>query len=165
MAWYVAHTHAGAETKARVNIERQGFKTYLPQYLKSRRHARKTEWVRAPLFPRYIFIWLDAATQRWLSIQSTIGVRQLVCGNGKPLPVPDGIVEELRQSEDESGLIDIGAQQTFAPGEKINITAGPLLDRTGIFQCKSDMDRAVVLLNLLGRNLRVTVPQSFLCRA
>ena len=43
--------------------------------MKSRRHARKTVWIRAPLFPRYIFIWLDAATQRWLSIQSTIGVR------------------------------------------------------------------------------------------
>ena len=71
MAWYAVHTHAGAESRAVWHLERQGFAAYLPQYSKRRRHARRTEWVRAPLFPRYLFVWVDIAKQRWQAIQST----------------------------------------------------------------------------------------------
>ena len=51
--WYVAQTHPNAEEKAFSHLERQGFRAYLPRYRKSRRHARKVELIRAPLFPGY----------------------------------------------------------------------------------------------------------------
>ena len=57
--WYVAQTHAQAEAKALLNLARQGFQSYLPQYVKRRRHARRVEWVKAPLFPRYLFVRFD----------------------------------------------------------------------------------------------------------
>ena len=57
---------------------RQGYETYLPRYLKRRRHARKVDFAAKPLFPRYMFVAIDMATQRWRSVQSTIGVSRLV---------------------------------------------------------------------------------------
>ena len=66
--WFVAQTHVHAETKATFHLARQGFEIYLPRYLKKRRHARRVDTVAAPLFPRYVFISVDMATQRWLSI-------------------------------------------------------------------------------------------------
>ncbi len=57
--WYVVHTHTRGERLAMVNLRRQGLDTYLPQYLKRRRHARRTEWIPAPLFPRYLFVAMD----------------------------------------------------------------------------------------------------------
>ena len=33
--------------------------TYLPRYLKRRRHARRVDIVAAPLFPRYLFVAID----------------------------------------------------------------------------------------------------------
>lgn len=165
MPWYVAHTHAGAESRAVWHLERQGFTTFLPQYLKRRRHARRTDWVRAPLFPRYLFISLDVARERWQAIQSTIGVRYLICADGKPLELHRRVVEELREREDEHGLIAMSQQCPFQHGDRVQVTEGALIDQIGIFQCSSDKERAVVLLKLLGRDLRVEVAQAAIGKA
>ena len=65
---YVVQTQPHAESKAMGHLIRQGFATYLPRYLKRRRHARKIETVAAPLFPRYLFVTVDMETQQWRSI-------------------------------------------------------------------------------------------------
>ncbi len=70
--------------RRRINLIRQGFEIYLPRYLKRRRHARKVDVVAAPLFPRYVFINIDMATQRWRPIQSTFGVSHLVMNGDEP---------------------------------------------------------------------------------
>ena len=57
--WYVVHTHPNGEARAEHNLRRQGFHTYLPRYLRRTRHARKTQLVPRPLFPRYVFVALD----------------------------------------------------------------------------------------------------------
>ena len=77
--WYVVQSHPHAELRAVAHLQRQGFETYLPRYRKRRRHARRIETVEAPLFPRYLFVSIDLATQRWRAIHSTIGVSHLVC--------------------------------------------------------------------------------------
>ena len=76
--WFVVQTQVNAEAKAARNLLQQGFEIYLPRYLKRRSHARKVDKVAAPLFPRYLFVQVDMATQRWRSIQSTFGVASLV---------------------------------------------------------------------------------------
>src|SRR5262245_49769646 len=103
--WYVAQTHPHAEAKASWHLNRQGFETYVPRYLKKRRHARRAEAIAAPLFPRYLFVAIDMATQRWLSISSTIGVTRLVCDGDRPAAVPLSVFEALKQREDANGLI------------------------------------------------------------
>ena len=54
--WYAVHTHVRGELLASVNLLRQGFTVYLPQCIAKRRHARRTEIVKNPLFPRYLFV-------------------------------------------------------------------------------------------------------------
>lgn len=164
MAWYAVHTHAGAESRAVWHLEHQGFAAYLPQYMKRRRHARRTEWVRAPLFPRYLFVWVDIAKQRWQAIQSTIGIRYMICSDGAPMKVPETIVDELREREDERGLIDMFRHAPFDRGDRVQVTEGALIDQVGIFECQTDHERAVILLKLLGREVRVKLPQTVLCK-
>ena len=72
---------------------RQSFGVYLPRYTKMRRHARKIEAVARPLFPRYLFVALDLARDRWRSIQSTFGVVGLVMSGEQPAPLPTDVVE------------------------------------------------------------------------
>jgi len=67
--WYVVQTQVNSETKAALNLRRQGFEIYLPRHLKRRRHARKVEIAAKPLFPRYLFVTIDRTAQRWRSIQ------------------------------------------------------------------------------------------------
>lgn len=154
-SWFVVQTQPNAERKALAHLIRQGFHAYLPCYRKTRRHARRTETVAAPLFPRYMFVSIDVTSQRWRSLRSTVGVSRLVCNGETPAPVPPGIVEALRLREGENGLIDIGRGPTFAPGDKIRVRDGAFADCLGIFESTTDSERVLILLDLLGRKVRV----------
>src|SRR3546814_12627785 len=94
--WYVAQTQAQGEERARLNLERQGFRTYLPRYRRERRHARRRDVVKAPLFPGYIFIELDLEQSPWRSINGTFGVTRLVFHAHTPAAVPPVIVADIQ---------------------------------------------------------------------
>ena len=162
--WYIVRTHARAEVKAALNLERQGFATYLPRYLKRRRHARRVEIVPAPLCPRYLFVAIDIASQRWRSIQSTFGVAQLVCNGDDPSSVSAAIVEGLRQREDDKGFVQL-ARRGFARGEKVRVVEGVFSACLGLFEGMTDNERVTVLLDLLGRKVRVIMDRDAVAAA
>jgi transcriptional antiterminator RfaH len=141
-----------------VHLRQQGFVTYLPQYLRSRRHARKTENVARPLFPRYLFVALDLARDRWRSIQSTQGVKHMVLFGDKPACVPDGVIEAIRRREGEGGYVTLGLPMGLGPGSRVRLIDGIFADARGVIDRIADDRRVAVLLHLLGREVRVLVP-------
>lgn len=156
-AWYVIQTHVNAETKAARNLERQGFSIYLPRYLKRRSHARKVETVPAPLFPRYMFVWIDIETQRWRSVQSTFGVSQLVLNGSDPAPLAPQVISCLKAREDDGGYVQLDRRPSIALGAKVRVLTGVFAENLGLFDGMADRDRVAVLLDLLGRKVRVTL--------
>jgi len=156
--WYVVHTHPQGETRAMANLKRQGYEAYLPRCRKWRRHARKSELVAAPLFPRYLFISLDIENERWRSVLSTFGVCGLVLRGGMPASVPHGIVEGIKGHEDANSFVDLTRQAALRPGDRVRVVAGPFADHIARFEGLSDAQRVILLLELLGRQLRVLVP-------
>ena len=154
--WYVVQTQPHAECKAQEHLRRQGFTTYLPKLRKSRRHARKTEQVSRPLFPRYMFVLIDHTHQSWHAIRSTFGVANLVGGEKGPLAVRDGIVEALRAQEGADGYFRAAARK-FATGAAVRVVDGIFASAIGLFESMSDKDRVSVLLDLLGRRVRVVL--------
>ena len=155
--WYVVHTHAHAEATAVAHLRRQGFETYCPQYLRRKSHARRTTVAPAPFFPRYIFVAIDVATQRWHAIRSTLGVSYLVGGEKGPTPVTDAVVAELRASEGSDGFIPFEAKPRFARGERVRLRDSIFSSCTGLFDGLTDSGRVAVLLDLLGRKVRVSL--------
>lgn len=155
--WYVVQTQPNAERKAVAHLARQGFETYLPRYLKRRRHARRIENVMAPLFPRYLFVAIDMTVQRWRSIQSTMGVSRLVCNGEEPAPVVDSVIAALREREGDNGAVRLDRLPRFAPGEQVRIVGGVFASCLGLYEGMTDRDRVAVLLDLLGRKVRVSV--------
>ena len=153
--WYVAQTHPRAEAKAAAHLSRQGFPTYLPRYLKRWRHARRVETVAAPLFPRYLFVAVDMGMQRWRSIQSTIGVMHLVCNGEEPAAIHSRIIDDLKNRESELGFIELDQYQKFRPGDKLRVIDGVFSDSLGLFEGMTDHERVTILLDLLGRKVRV----------
>jgi transcriptional antiterminator RfaH len=153
--WYVVQTQVNGEAKAAQNLLRQDYEIYLPRYLKRRRHARKTDFVAKPLFPRYMFVAIDMAAQRWRAIQSTLGVSHLVCNGEEPAAVPSGGVAALKAREDERGFVKMEAKPAFAPGDKVRVLGGAFMDNAGLFDGMSDHDRVAILLDMLGRKVRV----------
>ena len=155
--WYVVQTQPHSEPKAVWHLGRQGFDTYLPRYEKRRRHARRIETVAAPLFPRYLFVAIDMASQRWRSIHSTIGVSRLVCNGDEPAVLADGIIDGLRRREDERGFVRLKSRPRFTVGDQVRIVDGIFASRLGLFDGISDNERVAVLLDMLGRKVRVVI--------
>lgn len=154
--WFVVQTQPHSEKKAAAHLARQGFHCYLPCYLKRRRHARKTETVPAPLFPRYMFVAIDE-TQQWRSIRSTVGVAHLVCRGDEPAPVPDGVIEDLRAREGEDGYIKLDERPSFVPGDKVEVRDGAFVGSHALYSDMVDSDRVAILLDLLGRKVRTVI--------
>jgi transcriptional antiterminator RfaH len=156
--WYVIQTHAMAEEKVAFNLKRQGYNAYLPRYLKKRSHARRVDWVPRPLFPCYLFVEMDVETTQWQAIRSTIGVSHFICLGEFPAPVHEGIVEAIIAREDDRGHVGLSLDILFEQGQEVEITNGPLAEISAIFDCVDDKDRVYVLMDLLGRQVRVRVP-------
>ncbi len=156
--WYVVHTQPNAEARAYANLVRQGFRCYLPRYRARRRHARRVDFVARPLFPRYAFVAIDLDQQRWRAIQSTFGVSHLVCHGERPAPVATAIVEAIRAREDKHGWVLLGTAATLATGARVRVLDGAFADQLGLYDSITDDARVAVLLDLLGRRVRVHLP-------
>lgn len=156
--WYVVQSQPRAETRAVHHLIRQGYDAYLPRYLKRRRHARKVDVVATPLFPRYLFVRFDVNAVRWRAIRSTMGVTHLVCQGDLPTPAPDGIVEGIRAREDELGFVSMARDVPFRKGEMVRICDGALAEQLGLFEGVTDEERVILLLDVLGRQIRVKLP-------
>ena len=155
--WYVVQTRPRSEALAAAHLRRQGFETYFPRYLTRRRHARKVETVAAPLFPRYMFVAIDIAVQRWRSIQSTIGVARLVCHGDNPAEVADSIIQGLQLDEDDRGFVRLEKPSPFRLGDKIRVLDGVFSTCLGLFEGMNDGERIAILLDMLGRKVRVVL--------
>lgn len=160
--WYVAYTQVNRELEALNQLKRQGFFAYLPRHLKLRKHARKTDRVPRPLFPRYLFINMDVNNAAWRAINSTRGITNLICHGDKPTSLPEGVVETIRGREDQNGWVRPDISGTFQKGEMVQITGGPMCEQVGSFHSVTDDERVIVLLKLLGRELKLKLPGDYI---
>jgi transcriptional antiterminator RfaH len=122
----------------------------------------------APLFPRYLFVRFSLGADGWKRIRRLPGVDYLFASpSGIPVPRPDQAIEWIRTLNLPEGRM--AANGCFYPanvhatplaiGATAQVMSGPMADLTGICEW-SDGRRVRLLLNLLGRAVPITVPQS-----
>jgi transcriptional antiterminator RfaH len=159
LQWYLIHTKPAAESLALTNLARQHYEVYLPRVVQSvRRAGRRYERV-GPLFPRYLFLHLNAGEQAFAPVVSTVGVRAVVRFGSRYTIVPDQVVHDLRARADPvTGLHQLNCGALPKPGAAVRICLGPFDGLEGIFEREAGTDRVVVLLSLLGRRAPVYVP-------
>lgn len=161
--WFVVRTKVGQEDKAVWHLKNQKFDVYLPKYCKKVHHARKTKSYLRPLFPGYLFIKIDIDRQPWRSINGTIGVIGLLQFGATPQHISSELIDEIRTRE-ENGVVNI-SPAGFVKGEAVHACGGALAEYTAFFEEHLDEKRVVLLLNLMGREVRVTVPPHQIVKA
>jgi transcriptional antiterminator RfaH len=154
--WYVVNTRPHQESRADLNLRRQGFQSWLPRLRRTRRHGRRLETVLRPLFPGYLFVCFDPETEPWRLIFGTFGVRSLICHDDRPTPVAGGLVEALHQSTDDDGVVRV-APEDLKPGDRLRVISGAFADQVGTLIRLADRDRVALLLEMLGREVHTTV--------
>jgi transcription antitermination factor NusG len=153
--WYVARTRPHSEFKAGDQLTAQGFGVFLPVCLTTVRHARRFRTAQSPLFSNYIFIEFDDQRDRWRSINGTRGVDRLVMAGEVPVPVPRGVVEELRATSNADGMITF--ESDLRTAEWARVLCGPFAGLTGRLLGMSPSGRVQVLFEIMGCHVSVLV--------
>jgi transcriptional antiterminator RfaH len=143
---------------AAAQLANQGLVVFLPCLVRTRRHARKFDTVRRPLFPGYLFVKLDASRDRWRSVNGTLGVARLIGSAEAPTALPAGVVEAICDACDDNGVM--ATPDALSPGEEVRVTAGPFAEFVGRLESMDGIGRVRVLLEILGRRTCVALSRN-----
>jgi transcriptional antiterminator RfaH len=107
-----------------------------------------------PMFPRYLFIRLGQgeSTKSWAPIRSTKGVNRLVCFGDGPAKIAESLIELLRVRE---ASLQAEPERLFKPGQRVRLTESPFAGIEGVYQMADGECRAMVLIELLSKQVRV----------
>jgi transcriptional antiterminator RfaH len=154
--WYVIHTKPRQEQRALSNLQNQGYQCYLPMIAIEKLSRERLNVIEEPLFPRYLFICLDASRygQNWSPIRSTWGVSGLVSFGSEPAKINSVLIDLLRQQE--QGLSE-GPQRLFSAGESLLVADGPFAGLQAVYQMASGENRAMVLIELMGKSAQMQI--------
>jgi transcriptional antiterminator RfaH len=162
LRWFLVCAKPSAESTAQINLERQGYRVYYPRLLRPTLYRGR--WIDriVSLFPRYLFVQLDAAAQSLSPVRSTLGVANIVRFGSEVAVVPGAVVDGLiRCADPQTGLHKLSPGPIFKPGAAVRVIAGAFEGFQGIFERDVGSERVVILLRLLGQDASVRVPGRF----
>ena len=139
----------------------KGIPEFLPQYRSRRRWSDRCATVELPLFPGYLFCRFVRAQS--LSVRQTPGVVDVVGIAGKPAPIRDEEILDLRASV-ESGR-PILPWPYPAAGDRVRIGSGPLAGVSGIVVRDKSEVRIIVSIELLQRSVAVEIERDSLAKS
>jgi transcriptional antiterminator RfaH len=145
--WIVARSKPRQELYAKLNVTRQGFECYVPQFLDA--ITRKVQI----LFPGYLFVNTPGP---WVFLTGTFGVMDVVLHGASPATLPLKVVDELKARENRRGYVEVPSER-FATNQQVRLTAGPFAGEVCLYQGVTGKDRVKVLLSLLGRSTPLIV--------
>lgn len=159
--WYVIHTKPRQEKRALSNLQQQGYECYLPMISIEKLSRERINVIEEPLFPRYLFISLDASRygQNWSPIRSTWGVSGLVSFGSEPAKINSILIDLLRQQEQ---VLSEDPQRLFSAGESLLVADGPFAGLQAVYQMASGENRAMVLIEIMGKSAQMQVEFSSL---
>jgi transcriptional antiterminator RfaH len=141
-AWYVCRTKPAQEVRAAVELTRQQFPVYMP-LLDSK-----------PMFPGYVFVEFDIRQPGWGVIRSTRGCSGLLATAGIPSPVPNKVMDALRQFATKESEPTPEAKRIYSCGQQVRISEGPLKGMEGLFVADK-RKRISCLLEIMGKRIEM----------
>ena len=156
MEWRLVQVRPNADRMAIRNLERQGFCAFQPlELITSIRAGRFVSRFRS-FFPGYMFAGYAGPAARWSVINSTYGVARLVKFGDRPTAVPNRLVAELQAACDSQGVISLASK--IVVGANVEVASGSLAGFIGEVERLTPDQRALVLIEFLGKQTRVSLP-------
>jgi transcriptional antiterminator RfaH len=150
--WYVAYTCSRHEKYLAEQCQQRGITAFLPLYAVQRHWKRRRAEVLLPLFPSYVFVRMALAER--FRVLALPGMVSLVCFKGLPAVVPDAQIEALRKA------VSLGRAEPctyLQSGNRVRVTAGPLVGLEGIVCEVRNNVRVVVSFDWMNRSVSVSL--------
>lgn len=161
--WFVARALTHQENRAQLNLQRLGFRSFVPRLRRAVRHARQLRDTLHPLFPGYVFLIIDLSKQRWRTVNGTFGVASLIMGGEQPKPAPQGVVEGLVASCEPGKAVLL--EDSLEIGQTVRILSGPFAETLCRLSHLDDRGRVRVLLEIMGMEVAARLDRSAIAPA
>ena len=149
--WYVLHVKPRTEKKVLDHLRIIGVFRYVPFFKKVTKVQRKKITRHLPLFPGYVFTKLYP-DERLTILKTQHVVRTIVVEN------PRRMIHQLRQIAHAGKMpVEIRPVTNFTPGEYVRMKTGPFMGLEGCVQRKANAVSLVLMLEILGQAVEVTV--------
>jgi len=157
--WVLIYTKAKQEIKANENLQKQGFKTFLPLIAATNKNSEPKSLV--PVFPRYLFAQINFELDNWTAIKSSFGVSQVVMFSEKFTSIPNNIIKLIQDKLNEAGIYkeDVSIVD-YQKGDPVSIKEGRFAGIDAIFLSKKSKDRVRLLLKLLNTSVIAEITSS-----
>ena len=158
--WYLIYTKPRHEKKVYTLLSESGIKSFLPTRKALRQWHDRKKYIDEPLFPSYVFIYLDDM-QHYYKGMDTDGFLYYVRTGKSIARVNDTVIDNIRLLVDRNSDVEVSSSH-FQPGRKMVIAQGAL---TGL-ACEviqfDGRQKLLVRVDLLQRNLLLTLPSESL---
>jgi len=161
--WFAVYTKPRQERLALEHLERQAYQCFLPLAENPYQRRSKSNVPRIEsLFPRYLFLRAIPEHDNLAPVHSTRGVVCMVRSGSQLVVVPPSVMQALySRINQQTGLIRLDPV-AVQPGDRVRVFDGPLAGVEGLFQARTGAQRAVLLIELMGRQTSVEVDQLLL---
>jgi transcriptional antiterminator RfaH len=158
--WFVLQFKSNSHHQATKNLNRQGFKTFLPLHDITSRKLSRFISTSKPLFPGYMFVKFDRAKTDWNKINNTYGVSRLITFNSILKSIPTEFIDCLMCRYDLSGkLLSI---EKLKKGDQVTILTGPFANFIATVEKYEADERIWILMDLMGRKIIIQTPSDVL---
>jgi transcriptional antiterminator RfaH len=158
--WLALYTKPRNEKKLHDSITEQGIESYLPLHETIRIWSDRRKKVQVPLFPSYVFVRPKTRQEYYIAL-NCFGAVRFITFCGKPAVVTDKEIEAIRLLLNEECEYEMEASnETFSPGEWIEIFKGALRGFQGEMIEHRGQYKLIVRIGALEQSLLVTVPLS-----
>lgn len=151
--WYVAKVKPGKETGLISFLAQRDVEVFFPKIMEPGRNGPTLK----PLFPTYMFCYLDPESSTWPMIRWAHGLAYFLTCDDEPVRVPKELIEFLQQQVSQAS--DRRDSDQFTQGDRVSVLGGPFFGLEGVFQRHvSGRQRCQILLEVVGRLTIVELP-------
>ena len=161
-SWHLIYTKPNQEEVAKINLEKQGVKVFLPKIFRDNIiEGKNQKSIIEPLFSRYLFVKMKHDNSNYSFIRSTRGVSNfIIFGDLKTSCVPNKIIKEIKHFLDENDTFkEKIIRRDFESGDKLTIKKGSAKGLEAIFLHKSGKNRVKILINFINNSLSIDLPK------
>lgn len=146
--WYAVYIKSRAEKKAQTELQQKEIESFLPLQRKLRQWSDRKKWVEMPLIPGYLFV--RVSRKEYDTVLQSSFIVSYVRFEGTAAIIPDNQIEYLQLMLKQDNLDIEITQETFEPGQAIEIIAGPLIGLQGKLVRLNGKNKVAMELEQLG---------------
>ena len=154
--WHAVYVKSRTEKKAQTELQFKKIETFLPLQWKLRQWSDRKKWVEMPLISGYLFVNI-CRKEYDLVLQSNFVV-SYVRFDGVAAVIPDNQIDYLKLMLKQDSLDIEIIHERFAPGQMIDVIAGPLIGLHGKLVFIKGKNKVAVELEQLGYSALIEIP-------